>query len=268
MELWFTEKYGNVAGLTIRISKHLHSEVTPFQIIDVFETPGFGRILTLDGLIMVTEKDEFVYHEALVHPAMVYAEKVDSVLVVGGGDGGSTREILKYGVSRVDVVEIDERVIEVSREFFSNLASSFDSPLVNVINEDITKFVKNCKRKYDVIILDTSDPVGPAQGLYTEEFYNSLKDCLSNGGIIAIQSESPWWQDRTIKDLSRILKLVFGRIRYYVAPVLSYPGGLWLFSLIGGDDKIKRDLPENLKFVDKFFVDNLHIPPFIMELTE
>ena len=266
MELWFTERYGDLAGLTIRVSRHLHHEVTPFQTIDVFETPGFGRVLTLDGLIMVTEKDEFVYHEALVHPPMIYAERIDSVLLVGGGDGGSLREIVRYDVGKVDVVEIDRRVVEVSKKYFPDMAAFFDDPRVNLVNMDILKFVEECNVSYDVILLDTSDPVGPAKGLYSEDFYMKLKKCVADGGTLGIQSESPWWQGETIKELSAILRKVFGSVRFYIAPVLSYPGGLWLFSMIGGD-KPHRELPPGLKFVDNFFVENLHIPPFIWELT-
>ncbi len=267
MELWFTERYGDVAGLSMRVEKHLYHEVTPYQRIDVFETPGFGRVLTLDGLVMVTEKDEFVYHEALVHPAMVRAESVERVMIVGGGDGGSLREVLKYeDVKKVDVVEIDPSVIEVSRRFFPDLAASFDDERVTVIPRDVVEFVADCPGSYDVLILDTSDPVGPAKSLYSRDFYGSLKRCLRNGGVITIQSESPWWQQDVIGDLAVVLKEVFGRVHFYYAPVLSYPGGMWLFSLIGEYDP-RRQLPENLRFVDDFFAGNLWIPPFVRELV-
>ncbi len=267
MELWFTEKYKDLAGLTIRVSRHLHHEKTEFQTIDVFETPGFGKILTLDGLIMVTEKDEFVYHEALVHPAMVYSPQINKVLVAGGGDGGSVREILKYeDVKEVDVVEIDKRVVEVSKQFFPQLASSFESEKVKLIHQDITEFINSCEQ-YDVIILDTSDPVGPAEALYREEFYKRLKNCISADGAISIQSESPWWQEETIKRLTFILTKNFNFQKFYTAPVISYPGGLWLFSLVADSElQPHRKLPDELKFVTESFISSLHIPPFIEEL--
>ncbi len=270
MELWFTEKYNDVAGLTIRVSSHLHHSKSNFQEIDVFDSQGFGRILVLDGLIMLTERDEFIYHETLVHPAMVMADRVEKVLVVGGGDGGSTREVLKYSdVEKITVVEIDREVIEVCRKFFPSLSDSFSSEKVQIINRDITDYIKNCSEKYDVIILDTSDPVGPAKSLYTEDFYRKLNNCLDKGGTISIQSESPWWQETMVKQLSSFLKKFFPHTKYYTAPVLSYPGGLWLFSLVSEREvngNFNRELPEELKFVDADFIKNYSLPPFIRDL--
>ena len=215
---------------------------------------------------MVTEKDEFVYHEALVHPAMVHSPKINKVLVAGGGDGGSVREILKYEeVEKVDVVEIDKRVVEASKQFFPELASSFESKKVKLIHQDITDYINSCD-KYDVVILDTSDPVGPAEALYKEAFYKRLKNCISAEGVISIQSESPWWQGDTIKSLTFILKKNFNFQKFYTAPVLSYPGGLWLFSLVADSElQPHRKLPDGLKFATESFVNSLDVPPFIKE---
>ncbi|MBW2059318.1 MAG: polyamine aminopropyltransferase [Deltaproteobacteria bacterium] len=229
-EEWFQEKVRDQVGQMVRVRRRILSEETPFQRIEVFDTDQFGRVMALDGAINLAEKDEFIYHEMLAHVPMCVHPRVESLLVVGGGDGGVVREVLKHPVGRVDLVEIDQRVIEVTRRYFPEVSCGLDDPRVHIHIEDGTLFVQGAREAYDVIVVDSTDPIGVGASLYEETFYRHVFSALRSGGIVTTQTESPFFDQDIIKDLYPKLREVFPIVRTYLAPVPFYPGTLWSFA--------------------------------------
>ena len=171
MELWFTEKHTKNAGFSIKVDKQIYSGKSEFQRIDIFESPEFGRFLTIDGYMMLTEKDEFIYHEMMVHVPMCVNPEAKRILVIGGGDGGTVRELLRYpDVECIDLVEIDELVVEACREHLPQTASCLSDPRVHFFFEDGLRFIRHPEDAYDLILVDSTDPFGPGEGLFTKEF--------------------------------------------------------------------------------------------------
>lgn len=231
MGQWFRESYPNVgAELGIKYSKLLHSEKTAFQKIDVLETDHFGKMLLIDDLIMLTERDEFVYHEMISHVPINVHPNPQRVLVIGAGDGGTMREVLRHReVKHLDLVEIDKRVHDVSREFFPELSASFDDERVTCYWEDGVKFMKETDNEYDIIIVDSTDPFGPGEGLFTTDFYTDCYNRLTNTGILVNQSESPQWTADYVKGINKKLSAIFPIFTFYQAFIPTYPSGHWLF---------------------------------------
>ena len=188
MELWFTENHTKNVRFSIKVDKQLCSMQSDFQRIDVFTSEEFGRFLTLDGYMMLTEKDEFIYHEMMVHVPMSVHPNVKNVLVIGAGDGGVVRELTKYDeIERIDMVEIDKMVVDVCREYLPFTACKLDDKRVNIFYQDGLKFVRNKENEYDLIIVDSTDPFGPGEGLFTKEFYGNCYKALTEDGIIVNQ---------------------------------------------------------------------------------
>ena len=184
MEFWFSEKQTKDVKFSIRVDRQLYSGQSEFQRIDIFESPEFGRFLTLDGYMMLTEKDEFIYHEMITHIPMAVHPKAEKVLVIGAGDGGVIRELVRYPeIKQIDLVEIDDMVVEVCRKYLPKTACCLDDERVNIRYEDGLKYIRRCENKYDLIIVDSTDPFGPGEGLFTREFYGNcykaLKEVLS-----------------------------------------------------------------------------------------
>ncbi len=232
MELWFTEKHTEDVRFSIRVEKQLCSVQSPFQRIDVFDSKEFGRILTLDGFIMVTEKDEFIYHDMIVHVPMATNPKIKNVLVIGAGDGGTVRELTRYPtLERIDVAEIDEAVVSVCREYLPKTACRFDDPRVRLYFEDGLRFVRSQVDRYDLIIVDSTDPFGPGEGLFTKEFYGNCYKALKDDGILVNQHESPYYENdaKSMKRAHRRIKAFFPVCRVYQAHIPTYPSGHWLF---------------------------------------
>ncbi len=264
MELWFTEKHTKGAGLTLKCKRTLYCHKSKFQQIDVLETEEFGRLLLLDGLVMTTERDEFFYHEMLVHPPMHYhGEKVKSVLVIGGGDGGAVRELLKYPeIERVILCEIDKEVVAVSRKFFPSISFALDDPRVEIRYADGSVILDEHKNDLDMIIIDSTDPIGAAKILFTERFYKSCRKALKKNGILCAQSESPIYHLSTMKEMKEALKAAgFPCLYFYISPVPTYPGGLWSWVMAGCNDiKIReRVQPLSKKTYDELKFFNLDI---------
>src|SRR5665647_191521 len=179
MELWYTEEWTNQVRSSIKVKEHLHTEQTEFQQIDVFSSDEFGNFFTLDGLMMVTEKDEFIYHDMIVHVPMATNPKIKNVLVIGAGDGGTVRELTRYStIEHIDMVEIDKMVVDVCREYLPQTACKLDDPRVQLFFEDGLKFVRSKENAYDLIIVDSTDPFGPGEGLFTREFYGNCCKAL------------------------------------------------------------------------------------------
>lgn len=233
-ELWFSETYQDHYAIRLRVKETLFRKQSQYQLIEVMETYAFGRLLALDGAIMLTERDEFVYHEMLVHVPLCAHPEPREVLIIGGGDGGTLRETLKHpSIRRVDLVEIDEEVIQASRRFLPALSASLDDPRARVFSQDGIQFVKNRQGEYDVVLVDSTDPVGPAVGLFDVPFYRDIFHALRPGGIACAQSESPFFNGDWVGAIHLRLRQVFPHVATYVAPIVTYPGGFWSFAFAG-----------------------------------
>lgn len=229
--VWFTEMHQNRVGLTIKVKKLLYSGESPFQRIDILDTYEFGKMLVLYGSIMITEKDEFVYHEMLSHVPLLTHPNPKQVLVIGGGDGGTVREVVRHPeVERVTLVEIDEMVVQKAKEYFPEVAGQLDNPRVRVMFEDGEKYLATTTEKYDVILCDASDPIGPAEVLFQKPFHQKAYDCLNEDGIFVTQSESPYFHQRTLKKMYDNLRQIFPIVRVYWAYIPTYPSAMWSFT--------------------------------------
>lgn len=232
MELWYTEKQTADYGITAKVRETLCTEKTEFQDLAVLDTLQWGRMLVLDGCVMTTEKDEFVYHEMIAHVPLCAHPAPKKVLVVGGGDGGVIREIIKHPtVEKAVLAEIDSRVIERSREFFPQIASELDSPRVDVRVVDGIRHVQEHPDEYDVIIVDSTDPIGPAVGLFAREFYRSIHAALKADGLFVAQTESPFLTGDLIRRVYADVAAIFPTAHLYLASIPTYPSGLWSFTV-------------------------------------
>lgn len=280
MELWFSERHTKNVQFSIRTDKQLYTAQSPFQRIDVFESIEFGRFLTLDGYMMLTEKDEFIYHEMIVHPAMAVNPKIENVLVIGAGDGGVARELTRYQtIKTIDVVEIDEMVIDVCKKFLPQTARGFEDNRVNVLIQDGLKFIRSVDNKYDLIIVDSTDPFGPGEGLFTKEFYGNCYKALKEDGIMVNQHESPFYENDAIA-MQRAHKRIVGCFpisRVYQAHIPTYPSGHWLFGFASKRYHPVGDLHENdwndLKLKTNYYNTKLHagafaLPNYVWELLK
>ncbi|MDZ7775984.1 MAG: polyamine aminopropyltransferase [Bacteroidales bacterium] len=203
------------------------------RTFEIFNTYQFGKALMHDGIIMTTEKDEFIYHEAITHIPMLSHSSPKNILVIGGGDGGTIRQLLKHEiVDKITIVEIDEKVTEACKSYFSDLANSFDNPKVHLIIGDGIEYIKKSNQYFDIIIVDSTDPIGPAEGLFTKGFYKDIYEKLTENGIFVCQSESPWYNSGAFMNISDTLKKVFNKefVFLYLATIPTYPTGLWTFS--------------------------------------
>ena len=228
-DIWIEEKYEIEKGRTlkIKITKSLEKIKSEFQEIEVVESESFGKIMLIDGVIMLTEADEFCYHEMIAHVPLCVHKKAQKVMVIGGGDGGTVREILKHdNVKEVDVCEIDRKVIEISKRHFPYLANSFDDPKVKIYCEDGNEFVQAHKNEYDIIIVDSSDPIGPAEVLFRREFFEAMFQALKDDGIVVSQAESFFYHQKIIKSLFSFIKNIYPISEYYYTLVPTYPSGV------------------------------------------
>lgn len=232
MELWFTEKHTANVNFSIKVDRQLYAGQSEFQRIDIFDSPEFGRFLTLDGYMMLTEKDEFIYHEMIVHVPMAVNPLAKKILVIGGGDGGTCRELLRYPtVESVDLVEIDELVVEVCKKYLPQTAGCFSDKRLHFHFEDGLKFIRHCENLYDLIIVDSTDPFGPGEGLFTKEFYGNCYKALKEDGIMVNQHESPFYAEDAYAMQRAHKRIVesFPISRVYQAHIPTYPSGHWLF---------------------------------------
>lgn len=279
MELWFTEMHTPNVKMSIRVDKQLYTEDSEFQRIDVFQSEEFGRFLTLDGIMMLTEKDEFIYHEMITHVAMASNPDVKKVLVIGAGDGGTIRELTRYKtIERIDMVEIDERVVAVCREYLRKTACRLDDSRVHIYYEDGLKYVRRKENEYDLIIVDSTDPFGPGEGLFTSEFYGNCFNALTKNGILVNQHESPYYSDdaRAMQRAHRRIKEFFPVCKVYQAHIPTYPSGHWLFGYASKTvDPLKADADRwnALGLETRYYNTDLHkgcfmIPNYVKELLE
>lgn len=231
MDLWLVESHTAGYNVNWKIKRMLHREKTPFQELAIVETEELGKALVLDGVIQVTEADEFIYHEMLTHVPLYTHPDPKQVLIIGGGDGGTMREALKHPGVQVDLVEIDRQVIEATRKYMPELNSPFDSPRVNIIIDDGIEYVRSCRKKYDAVLIDSSDPVGPAVGLFRRDFYQQVYQILNEDGLMAAQTESPFFNRVLLREIYQSLCEIFPITMVYLTAMPSYIAGFWSFTL-------------------------------------
>lgn len=280
MELWFTENHTDNVKFSIRVDIHIVSVKSDFQKIDVFDTPEFGRVLVIDDYIMLTEKDEFIYHEMIAHVPMAVNPNIKKVLVIGAGDGGTVRELTRYNsLEGIDMVEIDRKVVEICKEFIPKTASKLDDKRVNLYFEDGLKFVKTKKNEYDLIIVDSTDPIGPGVELFTLEFYENCFDALVDDGILVNQHESPYYPKdaKTMQKIHKKIKSVFPIATVYQAHIPTYGSGHWLFGFASKKYNPVKDLNEelwnSLNLETNYYNTDLHkgsfyIPNYVKRMLE
>jgi len=280
VELWYTEEHTENVRFSIKVNRVLYSAQSEFQRVDVLESDEFGRFLTLDGLMMLTEKDEFIYHDMIVHVPMAVNPNIRKVLVIGGGDGGTVRELVRYkAIDSIDMVEIDKLVVDVCRQYLPQTASRLDDPRVTLYYEDGLKFVRSRQNEYDLIIVDSTDPFGPGEGLFTREFYGNCYNALKEDGILVNQHESPYYSYyiNSMKRAHHRIREFFQIAKVYQAHIPTYPSGYWLFGFASKKYDPVRDLNEKiwneLGLNTRYYNTELHkgafaIPNYVKELLE
>ncbi len=279
MELWFSEMHTDDVKMSIRVDKQIYSGHSEFQRIDVFESKEFGRFLTLDGIMMLTEKDEFIYHEMITHVPMASNPDIKNVLVIGAGDGGTIRELTRYDtVERIDMVEIDEEVVEISKKYLPQTACKLHDPRVHIHYDDGLRYVRFKENDYDLIIVDSTDPFGPGEGLFTSEFYGNCYNALTENGILVNQHESPYYKDdaRAMQRAHKRIKEFFEVCEVYQAHIPTYPSGHWLFGFASkGISPMEFDAKKwnSLGIATKYYNTELHkgcfaIPNYVKELLK
>ncbi|MDK2835378.1 MAG: spermidine synthase [Thermosediminibacterales bacterium] len=249
MNTWFFEDQTKNLKIGVKINNILYSEKTKYQKLAVVDTLEFGRMLVLDDIIQTTVADEFVYHEMITHVPIFTHSSPEKVLVVGGGDGGAIREILKHpSISKAVLVEIDEGVVKASQKYLPEISEGLNDPRAQVVIEDGIRYIKEHKNEFDIIIIDSTDPIGPAVGLFALEFYKNVFNCLKDDGLFVAQTESPFFNKDLIKKVFTDINSLFSITRLYLANVPTYPGGLWTFTM---GSKKYDPLNKDIKDIDK-----------------
>ena len=278
MELWFSERHTANVKFSIRVDRQLYCGQSEFQRIDVFESKEFGRFLTLDGYMMLTEKDEFIYHEMITHVPMAVHPGVRRVLVIGAGDGGVIRELTRYAsIDHIDLVEIDPLVLEVCRKYLPQTSCRLDDERVHIHFEDGLKYIRTRENEYDLIIVDSTDPFGPGEGLFTKEFYGNCFKALREDGIMVNQHESPFYEEDAAAMQRAHKRIVesFPISRVYQAHIPTYPSGHWLFGFASKQYHPVHDLQavtwNLLGLSTRYYTTRLHagafaLPAYVEEL--
>ncbi|SDB03214.1 spermidine synthase [Ruminococcaceae bacterium FB2012] len=271
MDFWFSEYHTQNVKMSIRVEKQLFSGESDFQRIDVFDSEEFGRFLTSDGSVIFSEKDEFTYDEMIVHVPMAVHPGVKKVLVIGGGDGGVARELSYYDeIEVIDVVEPDEMFVRVCREFFPDNARGLDDPRVQLHYRDGLRFLRGKQGEYDLIINDSTDPLGHTAGLFTKEFYGSCYKALREDGIMVYQHGSPFFDEdeETCRAMHRKAFRSFPISRVYQAHIPTCPSGYWLFGFASKKYHPLKDLDaerwKNRHIKTWYYTTNLHMGAFML----
>ena len=280
MEMWFHDEHTDNVKLAIRVDYQVFSAQSEIQRIDVLESKEFGKILVVDGDLMLTEKDEFIYHEMISHVPMAVHPQVERILVIGGGDGGVVRELAKYDtVEQIDVVEADPLLVEVCRKYFPQMACSLNDPRVHIYHEDGLRFIRSKSDAYDLIIIDSPNPFGAGEGLFTKEFYGNCFNALHEDGIMINQHESPFYKEEAFQ-CQRMHKGIvesFPISRIYQAHIPSYPSGHWLFGFASKRYHPIHDMDGiqwKLRGIQtKYYLPRLHegvfaLPAYVEELVQ
>lgn len=271
MELWYTENQTENVKFSMRVKETLFSQKSDFQQIDIIDTYDFGRVLVIDGWTMITEKDEYIYHEMISHVPMSVNPNIKNVLVIGAGDGGTVRELTRFStIEKIDMVELDEMVVTASKEFLPFTACKLDDPRVNLFFQDGIKFVEDKENLYDLIIVDSTDPIGPGEGLFTREFYRNCFKALTKDGILVNQGESPYYEmnSREMKRANQKLKEIFPICEVYQYHIPTYPSGHWFFGFASKSlhpvKDCNREYYESLNLETKYYNSDLHYGAFAL----
>ncbi len=275
MELWYTEKQTPNVGITCKVNKTCHREKTPYQDLAVIDTEQFGRMLVLDGVVQTSVADEFVYHEMITHVPLFTHPNPKKALVVGGGDGGSIREILKHPtIEKAVLVEIDQAVVEASKKYLPEISVGLSDSKVEVNIADGIEYVKQHKNEFDLIVVDSTDPVGPAVGLFSLDFYQSIFEALKEDGIFVAQTESPFYEKELIKKVYNDVKSIFPITRLYLCSIPTYPSGLWTFTLGSKKyDPVEVDVEKIPELDTKYYSGRIHkaafaLPKFVEDIIK
>lgn len=280
MDLWFNERNTDTCNLSIKIKNTIYSERTPFQKIDFYESYDFGIFFTLDGMMMVNEKDEFIYHDMIVHVPMAVNPNIKNVLVVGGGDGGTVRELTRYpNIESIHMVEIDERVVRLCQKYLPQTSSKLEDERVSLFFEDGVNFVKDKENYYDLILVDSTDPIGPGEGLFTTEFYKDCHVALRENGILINQHESPYFEEYRIEMLKahEKLKKIFNICQVYQFHMPTYSSGHWLFGFASKSlhpiEDHRAEKWEEIGLDTKYYNSEIHkgafaLPTYVKDLLE
>lgn len=275
MELWYTEYQTDKVGITCKTKQTHHVEKTEYQELALIETEQFGRMLVLDGTVQTTEEDEFVYHEMITHIPLFTHRNPRKALVIGGGDGGAIREIIKHTtIEKAILVEIDRRVVEVSKEFLPEISCALDDKRVEVKITDGIKYVKEHKNEFDVIMVDSTDPVGPAVGLFAIDFYKYIYEALKDDGIFVAQTESPFFHKDLIRKVFKDVESIFPIARLYTCAIPTYPSGYWSFTMGSKKyDPLEIGIDKIPSINTKYYCPQIHraafaLPKFVAEIIK
>ena len=271
MRYWHTDFHSPNRGLSFEVTDILHQEKSEYQEIMIVQSPAFGKVMLLDGVLMLTETDEFVYHEMLAHPALFTHPNPKKILIIGGGDCGTLTRVLEHkSVEEVVQVELDEMVTRVTKQYFPQLTASIADKRVKLIFGDGIKYLTETSEKFDLILIDSTDPVGAAEGLFRKPFFQDCKNALNPDGILCLQSESPWIESlqAVITEVNRDLKSLFPIVKAYSAAIQTYQAGLWLFQMASlehdplAEDTIQRITSASLDC--RYYHPKLHSAAFVL----
>ncbi|MEA3368926.1 MAG: polyamine aminopropyltransferase [Candidatus Ratteibacteria bacterium] len=269
---YFSEEQVPNLFFRVGVKRRICRKMTSYQKAEIFKTYSLGKLFALDDVVMLTEKDEAFYHEMLVHPAMFLHRWPSDILIIGGGDGGTLREVLRHRpVDKALMVEIDGGVVEVCKKYLPRInQGAFADKRTDLLILDGAKFLKETKSKFDIILVDSTDPIGPGKILFSRPFYQAARRALNKGGLFACQSGSPFYQGAVLRQSYLKLKKIFPWVKVYLGFIPAYPGGLWSFCLAGVSAyDISR--PIKLPFSTKFYNSQIHqaafkLPQFVENL--
>ncbi len=274
-EDWLCEEQASGVWFCLGVRRWLVRRRTPYQALDLAETESHGRVLALDGRFMLSERDEFFYHEMLVHPALLCHPSPGKVLIVGGGDGGALREVLRHPIKQVTLVEIDPEVIEVAKEWLPSVhQGAFSDQRVRVEIAPGERFLPEHRKEFDVILVDSTDPIGPGAALFEESFFQACKEALRPGGVLALQAGSPFFHPEELRKVVFSLKALFPTVQPYLGFMPLYPSGMWAYVLALEKLPALEELAqrfEERKLSSRYLSPQVFqaatvLPPFILEL--
>jgi len=274
--VWFTELHLGQSGITVKVKRLVETTQSKFQRIDILETEDFGKMLVLYGSIMVAENDLHSYNEMITHVPLFTHPKPDKVLIIGGGDGGALTNVMKHKeVKKAVMCEIDKMVVEVSKKHFPQLTKGFADKRAKTVYRDGQEYLKKTKEKYDVIILDLSDPIGPAADLFQKKFHKKVYNKLNSDGIMVAQSESPYYNEATVRHMYKNLREIFPIVKMYTAYVPIYPSCYWSFALCSKKyhpitdfdiDRYKKSRMKNNYYNLDMHIGSFALPEFVKKI--
>lgn len=271
MEMWFSEFHTPDVKHGIRVNRHLFSKKSDYQQIDIFDTPEFGRVLVLDGSVMLTERDEFIYDEMITHVPMAVHPNIKDVLVIGAGDGGVVKELARYSqIERIDLVEMDPEVLEACQTYLPENASRLNDSRVNIFYDNALRFIRRYTGEYDLIIVDSNDPFGPSEGYFTREFYGICYNALKDDGIMVNQQGSPFFNHdaEAMQRSHKRIASTFPISRVYQAHIPTYAAGYWLFGFASKKyhpiDDLDAQRWKEHHFRTDYYTTKLHVGAFYL----